>query len=503
MPLAAPYCDFTPDCFWEAQDETDFQMSWRLERDRLRYKLIDAGWTVRGSNWSHVERQLHFFTEELAMRREAASPTAAELRLTKRIYTGIEQSVFQKIGRNPTGLDQLLYGTWSRARREIEIEYVRRYGCCGDVSEAAEHRGVCQRVHKPARLVFLERQNVKTFVGECATEAEETQRTREFFLMCELCPRLIAERLVRDMTSLIAFDTTLKEARETLAKAEGELGRMLARASAIQTLEEALNPYQKQIMALQNNPLGFKTDQPKGYPWEIVRTVIVIGLLNGFSMTENEINIIAGGFYGAQSGYYRLLRSFPGLANFRERLGVPAVGESATAIVSGYLEYDLNGITQRREFVKTDAIDLRIPVRVNAGMGPDAVLGKAKRKAYKMTYEELTNMQIDDSGDDDAFPAADSKTIEGTATSVSPNPAIGNQAAQAEPLKQHEKAWLESCQAGMDKAENIHQINTIVDDTKKRKPPMTGRVEAMAVEARKRFGSNPTEKREPAAAGVG
>ncbi len=180
----------------------------------------------------------------------------------------------------------------------------------------------------------------------------------------------------------------------------------------IQAVQSALTDtiMDDHFMPLQGKSFGFKTD--KIYSREIVREVLAEALLRGFHPVGNEFNIIAGTFYGAQAGMERKVKEFPGLTDFDEEYAVPTIkeGDTHTALVAVWSSYKLDG--QRYEFncdlQKTEEgkRDLRIPVRVNAGQGPDAVLGKAKRKFYARLYKKLSGISIPDGepGDDGAIP---------------------------------------------------------------------------------------------------
>ena len=144
---------------------------------------------------------------------------------------------------------------------------------------------------------------------------------------------------------------------------------------------------------MQNTTLGFLTDKPEGYPWEVVRDVLCEALLRGFRPVGNEFNIIAGKFYGAKNGYERLVQEFPGLTKFRFELAVPAMSQ-AGALVAGEAWWVLDGQPDRlvckAPAPNSDEMDTRIPVKVHSGMGPDAILGKAHRKLHARVYARLT-----------------------------------------------------------------------------------------------------------------
>ena len=156
---------------------------------------------------------------------------------------------------------------------------------------------------------------------------------------------------------------------------------------------------ERYFMPLQGTPLGFVTDKDKdgGYGWEVVRDVVVEGLMRGFRPIGNEINIIAGRFYGAKAGFERIVREFPGVHDFQFVLGVPTLVGNGGALV----EFDATWIYhgERQEMTGRAAgegtIDTRISVRVNGGMGPDAILGKATRKLCARVYQRLTGCSRD------------------------------------------------------------------------------------------------------------
>jgi hypothetical protein len=175
------------------------------------------------------------------------------------------------------------------------------------------------------------------------------------------------------------------------------------------------------FMPLKNTALGFLTDENPDkniiYDWKTVRECVIEALLRGFRPINNEFNIISGRFYGAKNGYERIVRTWPGLTRLGYDLAVPVmvadkgalVGFVASWIVDGE-PMDLVGALQPAESLadlakalgktveelraagvkERPAFDSRIPVRVNAGMGPDAILGKAERKMFARIHKKLT-----------------------------------------------------------------------------------------------------------------
>lgn len=153
------------------------------------------------------------------------------------------------------------------------------------------------------------------------------------------------------------------------------------------------------FMPLQGSPLGFLTDkdQSGGYSWEVVRDVLIEGLLRGFRPIGNEFNIIAGRFYGAKNGFERVVREYPGVSEMRANMGVPTLVGDKGALVPCEARWRFQG--KEMDLVCSPAkdgdFDNRIPVKVNSGMVPDAILGKATRKLYARVYQRLTGCSSD------------------------------------------------------------------------------------------------------------
>jgi hypothetical protein len=151
-------------------------------------------------------------------------------------------------------------------------------------------------------------------------------------------------------------------------------------------------------LPLRGTTLGFLTDMDtKGadqqYPIHVVRDCCTEALMRGFNLVGNEFNIIAGRFYGAKAGYERKVLEWPGLTHLLMEPAVPQAGNGG-ALVAYVATWRLNGQQQclkcAQENVDGTIIDNRIPVKVNSGMGADAILGKAERKMYYRIYKRLS-----------------------------------------------------------------------------------------------------------------
>lgn len=195
----------------------------------------------------------------------------------------------------------------------------------------------------------------------------------------------------------------------------------LAVAVAVQELRAALTPEVMQpIMALMNTSLGFKTDQdpkrpsasnpaPTPYSVDVVREVFIESRLRGFHMVGNEVNIIAGNFYGTAAGFERKVKQNHKVANFKETYEVPrSVGDRGATVKckAEWSQQDASG-----KFVP-QSLEREFAIRVNSGMGADAVTGKAKRKLLAAVFGQLTGM-ITPEGD-----SADTLPIEAKAEQV-------------------------------------------------------------------------------------
>jgi hypothetical protein len=160
-----------------------------------------------------------------------------------------------------------------------------------------------------------------------------------------------------------------------------QFARAVQIAKGIQALRDVLTPQIMQhLMALQGSALGFRTDldKGKGYPVEVVRECFIEATLRGFPTGCNCWNIISGRFYPTKEGYEFKVSKLPDVTDLKLNLGVPKM-LSGGATVEARADFKLNG--------HADFIQRTFPIRVNAGMGADAVLGKATRKLLKAVHD--------------------------------------------------------------------------------------------------------------------
>lgn len=210
-----------------------------------------------------------------------------------------------------------------------------------------------------------------------------------------------------DPKAIAAIDEVVKAANLQCVQAMGAIQQALVIACAVNQLKEMVTAdMMKEVMALQNTALGFKTDKPdSGYPVEIVKACFIEGCIRGVRPVNNEWNIISKNFYIAKNGLVRLVREYAGMSKFKPHLDVPQM-KNGGAVVHATATWKLNGVE--------DGLQRDIPVRVNAGMGSDAILGKAMRKLLASVYGQVT-------GSDDTVPTGDVEDMD-----LAPNSSITN-----------------------------------------------------------------------------
>lgn len=185
---------------------------------------------------------------------------------------------------------------------------------------------------------------------------------------------------------------TLAEGCQHLQRAAlSAMQRTFRVAVASRRLNELItDDMMKDIMALQGHKCGFSVDtdkttgKPNVYSVDIVKRVMIEATLKGLRMSDNEVNIIAGNMYAAQAGLMRLVREWPGLTDLRFNI-YPSESRGKHCVVSCKASYRINGELKQFDFTGNRAIS----IRVNQGMGEDAIQGKAKRKLFARLYESL------------------------------------------------------------------------------------------------------------------
>jgi hypothetical protein len=315
--------------------------------------------------------------------------------------------------------------------------------------------GMPQGKHKP----------IHPFIWKAQRMSKEVAKTQSTSLIPETT-----------LQAVIALDNTIKEARQQVIAAEQSDSptlKALVLSNAMNSIRDQLTPMMPDMMRLMGTTLGFKTDRddkPKNeqYSMEKVRDCILVGLIRGFQIVNNELNIIAGNFYGAKNGYYRLVTEYPGLEDLRIDRGVPSSIGDKGALVPMFASWELNGVPDAmvcdiKRNDKGEAVgDSRIPVRVNAGMGTDGIIGKAERKLYCRIYERLTNTPQQSA--DDVIDGDLSDVIDATATQTTTSSSTSAGDTQSSDVE----AWLITIHARFNelaKAEDKIPVKQLYDDS--------------------------------------
>jgi hypothetical protein len=207
-------------------------------------------------------------------------------------------------------------------------------------------------------------------------------------------------------TALAKLDE-LASASPLLAKdSVTHVKRAAQMALAMKQVKDLLTPAMVQsFMHLQGTPLGFLTDKDKtgGYDAATLQDVLAEAFLRGFYPINNEFNVISGRFYGAKNGFYRKVCEFKGLTDLELRPGVPVM-QGGGALVPYTARWRLNEIPCEMRRICHDEggggpLDQRIPVKVNQGMGADAIIGKATRKILAAIYQQISGTEMTPEGE--------------------------------------------------------------------------------------------------------
>lgn len=175
------------------------------------------------------------------------------------------------------------------------------------------------------------------------------------------------------------------------------LSQAVTLATGVNQLRHALTEdiVKAVFVPLQGSPLGFVTDKDRdgGYPAAVIRDCVIEALVQGLRPIGNEFNVIAGRMYAAKNGLMRLVQEFPGVTDLQIIPGVPAMTDKG-ALVPMRLTLRRDGkplelVRELRKAADGTLDDTRIPIRLNAGMGVDAVIGKATRKILKAALDML------------------------------------------------------------------------------------------------------------------
>lgn len=286
--------------------------------------------------------------------------------------------------------------------------------------------------------------------------------TTAISLRPQLVPQIAAIEAIAAQCNLGALNTV------------GSFQRAFLMAAGIRALKQAITKeMMADLMQLQGSPLGFRTDKDStgGYPEDVVKDCAIDCALRGGRWVGNEFNIIAGRAYYTKEYFTRMLREFPGLTNLRLSPGVPVLRDGG-ALVAYSATWSLNGQPDRMDcaLVKIDektSVDERICVRVNSGMGTDAILGKAERKMKARIYARLTGSDIAEGDAGEIVVRPPARTLDDLSDRVaaqqSPEPAaVPSEDAATPPADDH----FTRAAAAFDAATTLDDVQAVWDSLK-------------------------------------
>lgn len=200
-----------------------------------------------------------------------------------------------------------------------------------------------------------------------------------------------------------AITKTLEECSIEAIKELPQMTQAIRIAAGMKAMRAALTKsvVDELLMPLMGSPLGFRTDRDlaeKSYTWEIVRDCAIEAMIRDVRIVGNEMNIISGRAYFTKECFERKVSTFPGITNLALQPGVPRLVDGG-ALVPFRASWILDN--KRMELVRDVELDAngkivsdqRIPVKVNSGMGMDAILGKARRKMLAAIYDRISGTE--------------------------------------------------------------------------------------------------------------
>lgn len=192
---------------------------------------------------------------------------------------------------DPAGmLDRLRMGAYYRQQREL----VARRGCCGRHEFEVHHgRLVCLHTREPCPEQRL--QALVSLWVNVNTKGTKRMSTETAAATAAGTGQESALIPAATITSILALDKTVQDTRREIARAERDGNAMLkgfVLARGMQALRELLTPdIMKDVRALMNTPLGFRTDRDpargeKPYDDDTVRDAVIAALMGGLPLAQ-------------------------------------------------------------------------------------------------------------------------------------------------------------------------------------------------------------------------
>ena len=249
------------------------------------------------------------------------------------------------------------------------------------------------------------------------------------------------------MSALIEAKTEqgrkLAAIQKQIAAAGDVIERAVAVANGLQLCRQLVRDKLELFKSLAGSQLGFAVDNPGKTTDAQYIDAISQALLEGVQPTGNHFAIIAGRYYlqlpGWEARWSKIADEAPDIRlGTIETITDPRWDDNAKRSVPGIARVEAEGfvsvagqiyeVRYRDNRSATHGMDQRLAIRVNSGMGDDAILGKARARILKALWR-IYNGEKPPSATEDDTPAGE------TVVSVAEPPAIAGPSHPSEPSK--------------------------------------------------------------------
>ena len=277
--------------------------------------------------------------------------------------------------------------------------------------------------------------------------------------------------MASESTGLIEAEKLEKEldaCRELMTHEASGIKRAVAVAKAVGIAKRYVGAVMPSLVELQGSSLGFATD--KAYTGTELVNPLTEAAIVGLPFVGNCVNVISGRLYIPVGGWEHRFRTSESVSWPTVRIGEAEIVDEAhyvdlapekcyeangrkvtsrsvpgMARVEAVATCQRDGVEVRVEFRDRRAgggMDERIAIRVNRGMGEDAIIGKARCKTLKALWREAMGQAAGPVGAEDDEPI--DATAERTTVTV-----------------EADHAALEEFRAAVAKAESIKAVGEL------------------------------------------
>jgi hypothetical protein len=157
-----------------------------------------------------------------------------------------------------------------------------------------------------------------------------------------------------------------------------QMRRMMALSTAMSAARQYMMPLVPKMRELEGKGIGYDVDRP--YPDEVICDALLEGVIKGAQPINGEITVISGKPYLTIRFFERAARELAGLTDLAVNFDIPEdFAKRKTVSVKSIATY--RWMDQPRKYEEV------FQVKVNSGMGWDAIRGKATRKLLRSVLE--------------------------------------------------------------------------------------------------------------------